>query len=1066
MFEAVTSKINIQDNELSVLQYWREKNIFARSMKEREGGPVYVFYEGPPTANGRPGSHHVISRAFKDMFPRYQTMRGRYVLRKGGWDTHGLPVEIAVEQELGIKNKAEIEAYGIAAFNEKCKESVFRYIQEWEELTERIAFWVSLEDAYVTYHNDYIQTVWWILKQLWDKGLIYQGYKVVPYCPRCGTPLSSHEVAQGYDEVDDPSVYVRFKVKDEANTYFLVWTTTPWTLPGNVALAVGEKVAYVLIEGRLTADAPLERLILAKDLLEDVVLKRVKEGGGYNVVAEMTGRDLLGKHYEPLYRDLPVDQDYCYVVSGDFVSTADGTGIVHIAPAFGADDLEVGKKFNLPVLVTVDATGHFIDQVKLVAGQYFKQADKAISRDLRERGLMFFSGTYRHTYPFCWRDKGPLMYYARSTWYIRTTAYRDKLVELNNTINWVPEHVREGRFGNWLEEIKDWALGRERYWGTPLPVWVCDNPDLDYAVCVGSIKELEEYTGRSLPGLELHRPYVDDITWEVEIDGKKGTMRRVPEVIDVWFDSGAMPFAQWGYPFKNQEKFEEQYPADYICEAVDQTRGWFYSLHAISTLLNEQVSYKNVICLGHILDVNGQKMSKSRPETFVEPWSVLEKYGADAFRWYMYTAAPPGESRRFSVELVGDVVRGFYLTLWNVFSFFTTYANLDHFDPREKAVPFAERDPLDRWILSELNLLVEQVTEALDTYDAPGATRPIEEFVDLLSNWYLRRSRRRFWRSGSDKDKKAAYQTLYECLVTVAKLLPPSMPFLADKLYIHLVAALDANAPDSVHLAAWPEINRAYVDMTLVEEMRLVKRLVSLGHSARNSENIRVRQPLSEAAFGVPSNHDAEVVLRLKDIIADELNVKQVRVLEAGTSGMVNYKLKPVDTLGRELRQDFPAVRQAIINGDEKQVAEWGQQLLRGEKIRVQVNGKTFELGSEQVIVQQTGAEGYAVAETAGYLAALKTELTEELIQEGLAREVVRRIQNLRRDADLNISDHITVRYQASEKLAAAIQNFAEYISRETLADDLKSEAPNGTPHQVKDEFDNEQLVLGIVKQN
>ncbi len=1060
MFEAVSPKINIQDNELSVLEYWRAKQVFQRSMQEREGGPVYVFYEGPPTANGRPGSHHVISRAFKDMFPRYKTMQGHYVLRKGGWDTHGLPVEIAVEQELGITNKAEIEAYGIAKFNEKCKESVFRYIQEWEELTERIAFWVSLEDAYVTYHNDYIQSVWWILKQFWDKGLIYQGYKVVPYCPRCGTPLSSHEVAQGYDEVDDPSVYVRFKVVGEDNTYFLVWTTTPWTLPGNVALAVGEKVDYVLLEGKLTADAPVEKLYLARDLVEDVVNKRVKDGGGYQVIAEVKGRDLLGKHYEPLYKYLPVEQDYAYVVAGDFVSTSDGTGIVHLAPAFGADDLEAGKKYNLPVLVTVDTTGHFIKEVELVAGEYFKAADKTISRNLRERGLMFFSGTYRHTYPFCWRDKGPLMYYARSTWYIRTTTYRDKLVELNNTINWVPEHVREGRFGNWLEEIKDWALGRERYWGTPLPIWVCDNPEINLMVGVGSIKELEEYTGRALPNLELHRPYVDDITWEVEVNGKKGTMRRVPEVIDVWFDSGAMPLAQWGYPFKNQEKFEEQYPADYICEAVDQTRGWFYSLHAISTMLNEQVSYKNVICLGHILDVNGQKMSKSRPETFVEPWSVLSTYGADAFRWYMYTAAPPGESRRFSVELVGDVVRGFYLTLWNVFSFFTLYANSDDFNPLEQPIPFAERDPLDRWILSELNLLVEQVTNALENYDAPGATRPIESFVDDLSNWYLRRSRRRFWNS-----EKAAYQTLYECLVTVAKLLAPSMPFLADKLYINLVAKMDSSAVDSVHLANWPAVNHQQVDMVLVEEMRLAKRLVSLGHAARNSANVRVRQPLSEAAFGVPSNHDAEVVLRLKDVIADELNVKNVRVLEAGTSGMVNYKLKPVDTLGRELRGDFQAVRNAIVNSDEQQVAAWGQRLLAGEKITVEANGKTFELGREQVIVQQTGAEGYAVAETAGYLAALKTELTDDLIQEGLAREVVRRIQNLRRDAELNISDHIIIHYQASEKLAAAIHAFAEYIASETLADELTAATPNGVAHQLTDEFDNEKLTVGIVKQ-
>jgi isoleucyl-tRNA synthetase len=1073
MFKAVSPKVDIVENEKQIREFWKARDIFQRSMSEREGGPSYVFYEGPPTANGRPGSHHVIARAFKDLFPRYKTMRGYYSLRKGGWDTHGLPVEIEVQKQLGIHDKAEIEEkIGIAEFNELCKKSVFTYVQEWEEFTERIAYWATLDDAYVTYQNPYIESVWWILKQLWDKGLLYQGYKVVPYCPVCGTPLSSHEVSLGYEDVDDPSVYVRFKVKDAENTYLLAWTTTPWTLPGNVALAVNAKVDYVLVEGKLDETAQTERLYLAKSLLQSVVLDRVKEGGGYEVIEEMKGAGLVGIHYEPLYTFLPVDVDYAYVVSADFVTVEDGTGIVHQAPAFGADDLETGQRHGLPVLVTVNAEGKFIDEVTLVAGEDFKAADKTLIRDLKERGLMFHHGTYRHNYPHCWRSKNPLMYYARDTWYIRTTEYRDKLVELNNTIKWVPEHTGTGRFGAWLEDVKDWALGRERFWGTPLPVWMSDNPDMEYMVCVGSIKELEELSGQKLDDLELHRPYVDDVTWEVEIDGKKGTMRRVPEVIDVWFDSGAMPLAQWHYPFENEDIFKEQYPADYICEAVDQTRGWFYSLHAIATLLNEQVSFRNCISLGHILGADGKKMSKSKPETFVEPWPVLDTYGADAFRWYMYTSAPPGEPRilAFNPERgsdgkdpIGDVVRGFYLTLWNVFSFFTTYASLDGFDPMGDPVPFKNRDPLDRWILGELNLLVEGVTAAFDDYDATNGTRPVETFVDDLSNWYLRRSRRRFWRTENDTDKAAAYQTLYECLVTVAKLLGPTMPFLAERLYQTLVADVDKSAPESVHLAFWPEVKQDEIDATLVEEMRLAKTLVSMGHSARNTAGIRTRQPLSEAAFGVPSDHDAQVVLRLRDLIAEELNVKEIRILEA-TDGMVEYKLKPVDTLGRDLRGDFPAVRGAIVDGDAAQVTAWGKQLLNGEKINVQVNGKEFELGPDQVIVQQSGAEGYAVAEQGGLLAALRTELSEELLQEGLAREVVRRIQTLRKDAELDISDHIAVSYEASERLSKAIESHRAYIAGETLTDDLTVAAPSARKHQASDAFDGESLSIGLDK--
>jgi len=1060
-FKAVKPQVDIPASEQQTLQFWRERDIFRRSVQAHQGGPNYVFYEGPPTANGRPGSHHVISRAFKDMFPRYHAMQGKYVLRKGGWDTHGLPVELEVQRQLGLQSKQDIVDYGVAEFNQKCRDSVFTYIQEWEELTDRIAFWVDLEDAYVTYHNDYIESVWWILQQFWNKGLLYQDYKVVPYSPRSGTPYSSHEVSLGYKDIDDPSIYVRFRLTDAANTSFLVWTTTPWTLPGNVALAVGDEVVYVELAGRQSADAPEERLILAEALVADAVERYLGEGGGYQIVARYTGRELVGRRYQPLYTYVPVDKEYCYVVSGDFVSTADGTGIVHIAPAYGADDLELGKQHDLPVLMTVDDQGRFIDAVELVAGQDFKAADKPIIRDLKQRGLMYHAGTYRHSYPHCWRDGGPLMYLARSTWYIRASSYRDKMVALNKTIGWVPEHVRAGRFGNWLEELKDWAIGRERFWGTPLPIWICDNPEIDHRVCIGSVRELSELTGRDLSELDLHRPYVDEITWEVEIDGKRGTMRRVPEVIDVWFDSGAMPLAQWGYPHKNVEAFKQQYPADYICEAVDQTRGWFYSLHAISAMLNEQVSFKNCICLGHILDKEGRKMSKSRPETFVAPWDVLDQYGADAFRWYMYTSGSPGEPRRFSVELVGDVVRSFYLTLWNCFSFFTTYAELDDFDPKAASVPLAQREELDRWILGELALLVERVTQAYEAYDAPNATKPIETFVDDLSNWYLRRSRRRFWKSANDSDKLAAYQTLHTCLVTVAKLLAPAMPFLSERLYRDLVAALDADAPESVHLARWPLAESGQVDSALVADMRLVKNLVRTGHAARNTAAIRVRQPLAGVAFGLPSGQDASVVQRYQEVIAEELNVKAVEVL-AADAALIEYKLKPVDTLGRELRKDFPAVRKALVNATPEQTAVWGPALLAGQDIEITVAGKTFTLRPEQIIVQQAGAEGYAVAESAGVLAALKTELSEALIHEGLAREVVRRIQQLRKDADLAVSDRIAVEYQASERLSAAIAAFSDSIAGETLAESLTAGAVTDWPHSASDEFDGEHLTVGL----
>ena len=1054
MFEPVSPKVDVQDVEKAQLDFWREHDVFHRTMREREDGPRYVFYEGPPTANGRPGTHHVLARAFKDMFPRYKTMRGYYVLRKGGWDTHGLPVEIEVEKQLGLEHKWEIEEYGIAPFNEKCKESVFRYIREWEELTERIAFWVDLDNAYVTFTNDYIQSVWWILRQYWDEGLLYRGHKVVPYCPRCGTPLSSHEVNLGYkDDTPDPSIFVRFKVAEPSfsiPTYFLVWTTTPWTLPGNVALAVGEEVDYVKVEGR-DDQGRTEHLIQAEALLG----YSLDQWLGDNIVVDrVKGKELLGWRYEPLYRFLPVEKDYAYVIPGDFVSTEEGTGIVHIAPAFGADDMEVGQTHDLPILQTVRPDGAFIEAVEPWAGVWVKEADPHIIEELASRGLMFRHGTYYHTYPFCWRCDTPLLYYARPTWFIRTTARKDDLVSLNRTINWVPEHIRDGRFGNWLENNVDWALGRERYWGTPLPVWECNS--CEHRHCIGGVAELSEMAGRDLSDLDLHRPFVDAITWPCPQCG--GTMRRVEELIDVWFDSGAMPVAQWGYPYHNQELFKDQFPADFICEAVDQTRGWFYSLHAISTLLFRSVSFKNVICLGLVLDAEGRKMSKSRPETFVEPWEVINVYGADAFRWYMYTASPPGEPRRFSVDLVGQAFRSFWLTLWNTYSFFVTYANLDKFNPTQADVSYQERSSLDRWILAELHALVRNVTDAYETYDVLGATRPIEKFVDDLSNWYLRRSRRRFWKSESDDDKAAAYLTLYECLVTVAKLLAPAMPFLAEAIYRNLVGSVDPVAPDSVHLAAWPSSDPALIDQKLMDEMRLVMRLVSLGHAARNSKQIKVRQPLAAAAFSLPAAQ-APVVLAYSALIADELNVKSVAVLEEAAD-VVSYRLNPLpQKLGPRFGKDFPRIQKLLREGDARPYAE---KLLGGEAITIRYDQREAILTPEEVEVQLSPAEGYAIAQEGPYLAALNVVLTDDLIAEGLAREFIRRVQTLRRDADYNVDARIAIIYVASPRLAAAVEQFSAMIKNETLALELYNDT-NPAGDQVGEyEFDGEVLRVAV----
>jgi isoleucyl-tRNA synthetase len=1042
MFEEVSSQVVFPELEEGILKLWREQDTFMQSMALRRDAPRYVFYEGPPTANGLPGIHHVLARVFKDLFPRYHTMKGEYVLRKGGWDTHGLPVELEVEKELGLSNKREIEEYGIARFNELCKESVFRYVEEWEQLTERIGFWIDMDDPYVTLANDYIESVWWILRQLWDKDLIYQGFKVVPYCPRCGTALSDHEVALGYDQADDPSVFVRFPLREEENTSFLVWTTTPWTLPGNVALAVGPDLDYAVVRQNG------ERLILARDLVDETL------HGEYEVTAVVKGKELLGKHYQPLYTFLPTDNEAFFVVPGDFVSTAEGTGIVHIAPAFGAEDMDVGQEYDLPVLQTVNERGEFIDAVTPWRGLFVKAADPQIIAELDSRGLLYEAGRYTHTYPFCWRCDSPLLYYARPTWYIETTRVKDRLLANNEKINWVPDHIKHGRFGNWLENNVDWALGRERYWGTPLPVWVCDA--CGHQVCIGSVGELEELAGRVLEDLDLHRPYVDEVMLNCEECG--GTMHRVPELIDVWFDSGAMPVAQWHYPFENQELFDDQFPADFVCEAVDQTRGWFYTLHAESTMLFDQPCFLNNLTLGLILDEQGEKMSKSRGNV-VDPGSVLNAHGADALRWYLFTASQPGETRRFSVNLVGEVVRKFLLTLWNTYSFFVTYADIDGFDPSTAPqVAVADRPALDRWILSELHALSQLVDERLADYDVTGAARPIQGFVDDLSNWYVRRSRRRFWKSEHDADKWAAYHTLYEALVTLSKLLAPFTPFVADAIYQNLVRSVNDAAPVSVHLADFPSYDAELIDDALMFNTRLAMRVASLGHAARNKAQIRVRQPLSAALVQTRTPAEQAALELLADQLEEELNVKEVRFADADE--MLEYAVKPVHAkLGPKYGGLLPQLEKALAGLPANALAH---QVMAGEPVEVDVGGQTVELMADELEVESMNRTGYAVAEEGGTVVGIETTLTQPLIREGLAREVVRRIQMLRKDADFNLDDHIRTFYTATEGLASVMAEHADYITAETLTDELVEAPPPADAASGRFDIDGESTTIGV----
>ena len=1072
MFRPVSSKVNLPEMEKGIHQFWMNKEIFRRTDSDREGQPVFMLYEGPPTANGSPGIHHVLARVFKDVICRYKTMKGYRCVRKGGWDTHGLPVELEVERELGLKSKRDIEAYGIEKFNQKCRESVFRYVKEWEDMTARIGFWVDMENPYVTMENDYIETGWWILRQLWDKGLLYQDLKGTPHCPRCVTSLSSHEVALGYQEnTPDPSVYVKFPLstpidESEVPTYFLAWTTTPWTLPGNTALAVAKDAEYSLIEIE-GANGP-ERLIMASALVDQVIKEHysvvrkykgsqiAKAGLAYDNVQAATNPTDFQYYslYDPskfgveircfqttdvsgvgMLTTLESAEDFqTHIVVTDFVSMEEGTGIVHIAPAFGDEDLGAGRRHNLAFVQPVDLQGVVIGDYPF-AGKFVKDADEEIMADLEKKGLLYHRGVYKHTYPFCWRCSSPLLYYAKPSWYIRTTAFNDRLVSGNGEINWYPEYIKEGRFGEWLRNNVDWAISRERYWGTPIPIWSCDN--CGHRHCIGSREELKEMavpehkalldgpSAGSGAALDLHRPYVDQVGLCCPQSGCQGEMKRIPEVMDAWFDSGAMPYAQWHYPFDGSDTLDEgRFPADYICEAVDQTRGWFYTLHALSTLLMDQPCYRNVICLGLILDGQGQKMSKHLGNV-VDPWSVLDAHGADATRWYLFTASQPGESRRFSQDLVKEVVRRFLLTLWNVYSFFTTYAVVDRFHPSQVPRDWKPTSELDRWLLSELNVLVSQVDSELEGYNPTDAGRRIQEFADLLSNWYVRRSRRRFWKSENDEDKISAYATLYACLTSLSKLLAPFTPFIAEEMYQNLVRSVDESAPESVHLASFPEASADMVDQPLMDATRLAMRISSMGRGARSRAGVKVRQPVRRVLVKTQSPSESKYMALISLQVMDELNIKESPYLVEESSALYQASLAKA--------------------GDQPETV-------------VEVSWSTGIPDGDD-----SGERRWSVSLQAGYMVAIDTTITPELADEGLARELVHRIQNLRRAAGFEITDRINTYYQGPQRIAEVMGGeHAGYIQQETLSDELvDGEAAEGA-HAEHQKLDGMELALAV----
>jgi isoleucyl-tRNA synthetase len=1021
-FEQVRSQVDFPKLEGEILKLWDRIGAFEKSVERRPEDNPFVFYEGPPTANGRPGFHHALARAFKDLIPRYKTMRGYRVERKGGWDCHGLPVELQVEKELGLSGKNDVEEYGVEEFNRLCRESVFRYVEDWREMSARLGFWVDMDHAYWTLDNSYIESVWWALKNLYERDLLYEGYKVTAHCPRDQTSLSSAEVAMGYETVTDPSVYVKLPLVDDENTSLLIWTTTPWTLVSNTAVAANPDVEYATVE----VDG--ERLILARELVEKVLGE-----GDHEILETAKGRELEGKKYRRPFDYVPVEEseNFFTIVLGDYVTTTEGTGLVHTAPAYGEDDARTGRRYDLPTLHPVKPDGTFDERVEPFAGVFVKEADPGLVEELREKHLLFRAEEYEHPYPHCWRCGTPLLYYAKRAWYARTTAVLDDLLRENENINWVPEHIKWGRFGDWLRNNVDWALSRERYWGTPLPIWRCDN---GHTTAIGSAEELQK---RSITGVpdDLHRPYVDGVKVRCKECGEEAT--RVPEVLDAWFDSGSMPFAQRHYPFEEaQEEFERHFPAEFISEGVDQTRGWFYSLLAASTMLFGRSPYRTCMVLGHVLDAEGKKMSKSRGNV-IDPWEVFSKQGADALRWALYTATSPGNPRRFSMDQVDDAVRKHLLTLWNTYSFFVTYARIDGFDPKEDYVAPSERSLMDRWALSELQLTTKTVTERLDAYDVTAAGRALGDFVDELSNWYVRRSRRRFWKGEDDLDKKAAHSTLYECLVAVAKLSAPFTPFVAEALYQNLVLNADAAAPEGVHLADWPEVDEALVDEELSKDMAAARRVVALGRAARNAAATKTRQPLREvvvvpeAADGAPEFREG--IESLRGMVLDELNVKELRFGEA--EDVLAYDLKPnLSVVGPRYGKLVPELRRFLAEAPP----EVGERAAAGQEIPVNVDGREIVLGPDELLVEPRERPGYALVREGDLAVALNTELDEELIDEGLVRELVHAVQNLRREREFEIEETISVTLGGSPRIVSLLGGpWGDYFKAEVLAREL-----------------------------
>ncbi|MBE5040356.1 isoleucine--tRNA ligase [Ructibacterium gallinarum] len=1014
MYRKVSTDLSFVDREKEVIDFWKKNDIFKKSMKNREGGENFTFFDGPPTANGKPHIGHVLTRAVKDLIPRYRTMKGYHVLRKAGWDTHGLPVELEVEKSLGISGKPEIEKYGIEDFIKKCKDSVFTYQSEWEEMSERVGFWADMDNPYVTYHNDYIESVWWALRQIWDKGLLYKGHKIMPYCPRCGTSLSSHEVAQGYKDVKENSVIVKFPIVGRNGEYLLAWTTTPWTLPSNVALCVNPSETYVKVQ--------------AEDgiyILAEALVKSIFGDQDVSILEKYIGTDLCGMEYEPLYTFIQPDKKAYYVIADNYVTMEDGTGIVHIAPAFGEDDSRVGKENELPFINHVNTQGKFIDCTGDWSGLFVKDTDKLIIRDLKERNQCFAVVPFEHSYPFCWRCDTPLLYYACDTWFIKMTAVRDQLLKNNDTVNWLPDNIKHGRFGNFLENIIDWGLSRSRYWGTPLPIWECS---CGHRHVVGSIAELKEMGINCPEDIELHKPYVDQVKLRCPKCG--GEMTRVSEVIDCWFDSGSMPFAQWHYPFENKEMFENNFPADFISEAVDQTRGWFYTLMAIATLLFDQAPYKNVIVLGHVQDDKGVKMSKHKGNVIL-PMDILNDQGSDAVRWYFYSNSAPWLPNRFSAKNVSESQRKFLGTLWNTYAFYVLYAEIDQFDPTKHQLDLNKISVLDRWILSKLNHVIDTVDRNLAAYKITEATRAITEFTDELSNWYVRRSRARFWASEMTDDKISAYMTLYTALVEFAKVCAPFIPFMTEQIYQNLVLSVDTSAPESIHLCDFPKVRDEFFAPEIERDMDAVRKIVMLGRACRNEANIKNRQPLQKlfVQSAVPVNAAYE------HIILEELNIKEVEFTENAGS-FISYHFKPqMRTLGPKYGKLMRPIFDAIAEMDGEKVME---QLNSGEPLILTVDGTEVSLEKDDILVETLQKDGFVSDSDGGFTVVLDTNLTDTLIEEGFVREFISKVQNMRKDSGFEVMDHIRIQFGTNAKIAQITAANAEEIQTQLLAESIE----------------------------